>query len=353
MKTKLIALLTVLVIAFNLMGATAFAEASLIPISGAVLNDQLSFKLNGASVIPVGDDGTPVLPISYNGTTYLPLKAIGYLLGLGINYESATKTVLITSGSSNKAPSPSGITKSNKLIPISKTVLNNELKFKLDNKAAIPVGDDGTAVLPISYNGTTYLPIKAIGYLLGLGVGFDTSTKTVQITKGDSTPQPTTSTTTNSQGPGWYFVKYSFKDGSATYGSDVSSFIGEKNNMTMTHNRYDSKGSLIAGSTHQTIWTDPPSVLKVGDVISVQYETKQVSSKTWTMASVQQQSINMDQGMGVIFVAADGTKYITKDIASTMTASKAVEKGAKGRQRVIQFIIGRNYSVTYTYEWRD
>lgn len=72
------------------------APGGLIPISGAVLNDQLSFKLDGKSVVPVGDDGTPVLPISYSGTTYLPVRAVGYLLGLGIDWDGATKTVLIT-----------------------------------------------------------------------------------------------------------------------------------------------------------------------------------------------------------------------------------------------------------------
>lgn len=351
MKRKLVLLITAIVMVINVLGITAFAEGSLTPISGAVLNDQLNFKLNSATVVPVGDDGTPVLPISYNGTTYLPVRAIGYLLGLGINYEGSTKTVLITSTTTNSAPTAIATKKSNTLIPISNVVLNGQVKFKLDNVAVIPVGDDGTPVLPISYNGTTYLPIRAIGYLLGLGIYYDGPTKTVLITKGATTQTPATP---QSQGSGWYFLKYTLKDGTGTYGTDKTSYTGEKNNMTMSHVRYDSQsGKQVAASTHQTIWTDPPTFLKVGDKVSLSYETKQISASTWKMGSLVQQGVSMDQGMTVYFVAADGTKYITNDFKGVLTTEKAVEKGTKGSIRNINLVIGRNYSVTYTYEWRD
>lgn len=362
MKRKLMAIITILALVIQLMGMTAYADNALTPISGALLNDQLSFKLDGSAVIPVGDDGTPVLPISYNGTTYLPVKAIGYLLGLGIGYDGATKTVLITSVSNVPMPAVVATPKTNTLIPIKNVLLNGQLKFKLNGTSVIPVGDDGTAVLPISYNGTTYLPIKAIGYLLGLGIGYDIPTKTVLITKSGSTqpaPQPTTqpatqpTTTPTSQGAGWYFVKYTLTDGTGTYGSDKSSFTGEKNNMTMSHTRYDSKGNVVASSTHQTIWTDPPAFLKVGDLVSIQYETKQISSATWNMGSVAQQTVSMDQGMTVYFSAADGTKYITKAFNGLLTAEKPIEKGKAGAIRTIKLVIGRNYSVMYTYEWKD
>ena len=356
MKRRFVMLFTAMVMVVNIFGITANATGSLIPVSGAVLNDQLNFKLNSIAVVPVGDDGTPVLPISYNGTTYLPVRAIGYLLGLGIGYDNTTKTVLITRSTSSVAPTAVGTAKSNKLIPISNVVLNGQLKFKLDNVAAVPVGDDGTPVLPISYNGTTYLPIRAIGYLLGLGINYEGATKTVLITKSGSTIPPTTyqtPITTPTQIGGWHFVKYTFTDGTGRYGSDVSSFTGGKNNMTMSHTRYDDKGKVVASSTHQTMWSDPPTYLRVGDLVSVNYETKQMASNGWTMASLQQQSVSMDQGWTVYFIAPDGTKYITKDFKGVLTAEKALEKGRKGAMRTIRFVIGRNYSVTYTYEWRD
>lgn len=158
------------------------SSGGLTPIFGAMLNDQLNFKLDGKTVVPVGDDGTPVLPISYNGTTYLPVRAVGYLLKLGIDWEGSTNTVIIVSATSKTAPTPVGVSKTNSLIPISGTVLNGELNFRLDGKTVIPVGDDGTPVLPISYNGTTYLPVRAMGYLLGLGIDWDGVTNTALIT---------------------------------------------------------------------------------------------------------------------------------------------------------------------------
>lgn len=169
-----------------------------------------------------------------------------------------------------------------------------------------------------------------------------------------TTSVPATSpVTAQGLGPGWYFKSYTFHDGTGTYGSDKSSFKGSKNNVTMTHNRYDAKGKLIAGSTHQTLWADPSSFLKVGETVSINYETRQISSKDWTMGSLVQQSMNMNQGSGVGFVTPYGAKYITNDFNGTLTAQKPIERGKKGATRVIQIIIGRNYKVSYSYEWKD
>ena len=57
--------------------------------------------------------------------------------------------------------------------------------------------------------------------------------------------------------------------------------------------------------------------------------------------------------MTVYFSAADGTKYITKAFNGVLTAEKPIEKGKAGSVRTIKLVIGRNYSVTYTYEWKD
>jgi len=148
---------------------------------GTKLNDQLFFNIDGILRIPVGDDGMPVLPISYKGTTYLPVRAVGYLLNLGIGYDSPTKTVLITSTTTKTAPQALATTKTNKLYDISGAVFNDLIKFSLDGKNVIPVDSNGVSVLPISYNGTTYLPVRAIGNMLGLDVDYDGIAKTVFI----------------------------------------------------------------------------------------------------------------------------------------------------------------------------
>lgn len=84
----------------------AYDDSSLTPIKDALLNDQVSFEIDSHPVVPGGDDGTPVLPISYNGTTYLPVRAMAYLLELGIGYDGNTNTVLITSTTDQPSPIP-------------------------------------------------------------------------------------------------------------------------------------------------------------------------------------------------------------------------------------------------------
>ncbi len=330
------------------------SSGSLTPISGAVLNDQLSFKLNSKTVVPVGDDGTPVLPISYNGTTYLPVRAVGYLLGLGIDWEAATKTVLITSTTTTAAPTATSTAKTNKLIPISGAVLNGELKFRLDNKSAVPVGDDGTPVLPISYNGTTYLPVRAMGYLLGLGIGWEDATKTVLITK----------TTTGSSTPGWYFTKWEYIISSADGGTighfangstytDTSTGIGDKNNFTTTMTRVASNGTTIASGSATTVWTDPPQYFGVNDrpIIKV----NRTVDSTW---GISQFYISFDlsdikpgytSSSPVSFATPDGTTFV-QAYDGPMQAQKMI-KGTAGDQRAITLYLN-GYGFMYYYEWR-
>lgn len=351
---KIVALLLLNVLLISSFQITYAADDSLINITGAVLNDQLNFKLDGVNVVPVGDDGTPVLPVSYNGTTYLPVRAIGYLLGLGIDYDGGTKSVLITSTTSKVAPSAIQMSKSNQLIPISNVVLNKALKFKLDAQSVVPVGDDGTPVLPISYNGTTFLPVRAIGYLLNLGIDYDGITRTVLITRKGST-----SNGTQTQTQVWKLKEVKFTDGTSysesvlagtsSYMYDKVSFTGGQNDLTITHNRYDKKTNiLLAARTYQVTWTDPPQYLTVGQKISINYGTKTFESLQWKMS---QNSIYMDQGWGVYFVAPDGTKYIAQDMKADFTTEKIVEKGSKGKFRLIQLSHGDGFKTEYVYEW--
>lgn len=345
---KFLSLLMLLVFVINASLLPIHANGTLTSISGAVLNDQLNFKINDVTVIPVGDDGSPVLPITYNGTTYLPVRAIGYLLGLGIGYENATKTVLITRTTDKAAPVAKPYTKSNTTTPIANTLLNGQLNFKIDGQVAIPVGDDGKAVLPITYNSTTYLPVRAIGYLLGLGIGYENATKTVLIT-------------TNTKRQVWRLKEIKFIDGTKRTDSvlmgttsglyDLYSYTGDKNNLTITHNRFDTgSDKLLAGVTYQAIWTDPPEYLVPGEKYSVQYERKTISNLTWTAG---QHSMSVDQGFGFNFASNTGVKYINSDSVDTYTMEKAIEKGTAGRLRVMRFEHANGFRTEYIYEWVD
>ncbi|NLT57337.1 MAG: copper amine oxidase N-terminal domain-containing protein [Clostridiales bacterium] len=337
------------------------SSGGLTPISGAVLNDQLSFKLDGKAVVPVGDDGTPVLPISYNGTTYLPVRAVGYLLGLGIDWDGPTNTVLIASTTTKAAPKAAAGTKSNTLIPISGAVLNGNLKFKLDGKAVIPVGDDGTPVLPISYNGTTYLPVRAMGYLLGLGIDWDGETRTVLITTVPS----------KASAPGWYFTHWEYIIMSQDYslvGAVKGSVIaktgniwdyyvgtGEKNDFKYEHRRTYDDGSLVASGDSVTKWTDPPDYFSGTDQVVLNVDREMGSSWDSGTFSASFDAHDLSPGgatAGIIrFATPDGKTWVSESYQGTFQMEKAL-KGSSGQKKAIILYIG-GYGFKYYYEWRE
>ncbi|MDZ7615200.1 MAG: hypothetical protein U5K51_17005 [Flavobacteriaceae bacterium] len=58
--------------------------------------------------------------------------------------------------------------------------------------------------------------------------------------------------------------------------------------------------------------------------------------------------MHVNQGLnGVYFVTPDGTKYITKDINSTLSSEKVIDKGTKERKECVQMNFGNGFSATY------
>ncbi len=64
----------------------------------------IRITLDGKEVTPTDANGNVVEPFSVDGTTYLPVRAIGNALGLGVDWDSSTGTVVLTTPS--QAPSP-------------------------------------------------------------------------------------------------------------------------------------------------------------------------------------------------------------------------------------------------------
>lgn len=353
MKRKLACMLALVMV---LSVLTVFpATAALSPIFGTVLNDQLNFTLNGASVVPVGDDGTPVLPITYNSSTYLPLRAMGYLLGLGIEWDAVTGTVLITSTTTKGAPTATKVAKANTLIPISGALLNGDLKFKLDGVPVVPAGADGNPVLPISFNGTTYLPVRAMGNMLGKGIDWDGPTRTVVITS-----EPGTATT-----PGWYFTSWEYiiapddgaKRGHFTNGdgyTDFSEGNGEKNNFIISLSRVGDNGKTIAAGSAEIIWTDPPAYFGADDLPAITVKRTVESGWGINAFSISFDGFDVNPGGGtsstISFVTPDGARSV-QEFDGIMTAQK-MHKGAVGNKKAI--ILHQNwYGFKYYYEWRE
>ncbi|QGQ99265.1 hypothetical protein EHS13_32585 [Paenibacillus psychroresistens] len=62
----------------------------------AYINHDMKMTLNGKEWVAKDPDGITLNPIIYNGSTYLPLRTMGALTGLGIDWDSKSKTILMT-----------------------------------------------------------------------------------------------------------------------------------------------------------------------------------------------------------------------------------------------------------------
>jgi hypothetical protein len=74
--------------------AGAYADDALVKVE-AYLRPDFTVKVNGRAV------ALPDPPLIYNNSSYLPLKVLGLLLGAEVNWDEATKSILVS-------PNPSG-----------------------------------------------------------------------------------------------------------------------------------------------------------------------------------------------------------------------------------------------------
>jgi len=93
MKKKIVALL-VSSVAVGAFALGASASSTLEEIS-AYLNKGVKIKLNGLAWTPKDADGNVIYPITYEGTTYLPVRAAGEAIGLKVDWDNDTQTVLL------------------------------------------------------------------------------------------------------------------------------------------------------------------------------------------------------------------------------------------------------------------
>ncbi len=93
MKKKSLAIVLTVVCVFSAF-AGAFA-ATTIDYVTAMVNYNLKVKVDNVPWNPTEIDGSAIRPIIYHGKTYLPVRALGEKLGIAIDYDAATETVLI------------------------------------------------------------------------------------------------------------------------------------------------------------------------------------------------------------------------------------------------------------------
>ena len=55
----------------------------------------ITIKYNGEEQILKTEKGERIYPITYQGSTYVPIRAVSNILGVGVDWDQATKTVLL------------------------------------------------------------------------------------------------------------------------------------------------------------------------------------------------------------------------------------------------------------------
>lgn len=65
--------------------------------------NNIKITLDGEELIPLGSDGSYVEPFIIDGVTYLPVRGISSALGLEVDWDGETKTVLLTTPETSAA----------------------------------------------------------------------------------------------------------------------------------------------------------------------------------------------------------------------------------------------------------
>lgn len=176
-RRRLLALVLALVLSFSLVTGASAATAQTIT---ATLSPDVTVKYNNEVQAMADVKGNPVYPVLYNGTTYLPIRAVSNMLGIAVDWDQATRTVLLadegdisTVKTANAGTKPAAQTINATLSPDITVEYNGEVQTMKDVT--------GTVVYPVLYNGTTYLPIRAVSNMLGVAVDWDQATRTVLL----------------------------------------------------------------------------------------------------------------------------------------------------------------------------
>ena len=160
---------------------------------------------------------------------------------------------------------------------------------------------------------------------------------------------------------GWYQVGYHFEDASRKNNTSLAGtgqkmytlmkYKGKKNNATFFRGRYDSKtGKGLASVSYQVLWSDPPSLLQPGDVPSIDFQRKTLTTHVWSPPNMWARWGTSSNGA---FLTPQGKTTVSQDGKTTLKLRRAIPKGRRGSRSVITVTMNYGYVATYTYEWRD
>jgi len=94
MKKNILVILCVALAIVGVLSIGVAATGALETIS-AYLTYNVTVKLDGQTQTMYDANGMRVYPINYQGTTYLPIRAVSNMLGIDVDWDGQTRTVLL------------------------------------------------------------------------------------------------------------------------------------------------------------------------------------------------------------------------------------------------------------------
>lgn len=95
MKRKSIILLVCLLVVALATSGIVFAKQTQEVVT--INYNNIKITLDGKPIVPKDANGNTVEPFIMNGTTYLPVRAVASALGVEVDWDGTTKTVILTS----------------------------------------------------------------------------------------------------------------------------------------------------------------------------------------------------------------------------------------------------------------
>ena len=197
-------ILTVLIAALCVT-ATATSKRSI------QVEDGIGITLNGAKFTPRDADGKQVSAFLYNGTTYVPVRAISEAMGMDVSFNSATRTVVLTTADRTASQQGASSASGNYItVERAKQIALNNAGVKEANAVFLRANldwDDGRMQYEVEfYSGNTEYDYD-IDAVTGAILSSDRELENFQIWNNDtSRPSGNTSGNTGSASSGNYIT---------------------------------------------------------------------------------------------------------------------------------------------------
>jgi hypothetical protein len=158
-KFKKASLVILIVLITSIIAASMVWSISATRKVDATANDNIKIYYDGQLKAFTESDGSKISPVVINGRTYLPLRAVADLVGLGVEWESATQSIKMTSNNSGvpyRDNTPVETQPSSSKAPeASKPVLNTPIPTPATQSPVNSSKSSGTLTDPIKL-GETY-----------------------------------------------------------------------------------------------------------------------------------------------------------------------------------------------------